>query len=803
MQIIEIEEPGKNELQDEIVVGIDFGTTNFLIAYSGHNNPQIITSVGKNGLLPSVIFYDDRNALDIWVAFLTRHDLLKADCLPKELDDENLKKALHVFDVLNFSAEERELYEDHLKWLRIEANTLKKATEKALAEGISIGKQEGCTWDDGVLNCLRLAGRFSRPLVVVHCVQSCPLPALEEWPLDIRPLIAASGPPIKYLTQHSAEALHGVEQRMMAAAEALATTTTTTVEAAKATASTEQREQGQQQQEQQVRQQEAETRLVQQQIPQQQQPPAVTSRNCSCLDDTLWASPAPSRPTRPAQQQQQPTKQPAGGTGFPVAADSTQLRSAAPNASNAAGCLRLLPSPSPLSLVALQASDSEICRRASQLLGPWTCASAKRPSTAAVTAVAASNAGLSVSTPVEALVVAAQPSDHGGSMVEHPIAPLPGSTAWQQTLCRVQSTEWRQSGEESKEKQKPVYGQMARNGCAADRSGSSNNVRCVLRYRDPGWAIPVAFVCAQLEAELGRANVSVQVTVASATGAALAPPPAPVKGRSTRLSLQSVDSGGNWSHKMCHHPQQQQLKTTSATAPDPAVADAAATSLPGCQPSSSGGSDSSRCCSASCGPRVSGSTSRRTSCGASLPAARGDDELEAFMTPSADECATPLRAASMGGRFCVPPSCTPQLTPGSAAASAQLDARSMSWSEEDPELRRPAGADSGGNDGGAAFASACLVYFLTPGLSAPLGCLAELGSILAQGRQILLVVDGECCQRLPDFAPAGMTPEAWKAVKRLWHERLLYVADYHTPFCALLRQGIAGVVAAAAVIAQS
>lgn len=60
MQIIEIEEPGKNELQDEIVVGIDFGTTNTLIAYSRHNNPQIITSVGKNGLLPSVIFYDDQ-----------------------------------------------------------------------------------------------------------------------------------------------------------------------------------------------------------------------------------------------------------------------------------------------------------------------------------------------------------------------------------------------------------------------------------------------------------------------------------------------------------------------------------------------------------------------------------------------------------------------------------------------------------------------------------------------------------------------------------------------------------------------
>ena len=84
-----------------------------------------------------------RNALDMWVAFLTRHDLLKADRLPKELDNEELKKALHVLDVLNFSEEERELYEDHLKWLRIEANTLKKTAEKALAEGISIGKQEG------------------------------------------------------------------------------------------------------------------------------------------------------------------------------------------------------------------------------------------------------------------------------------------------------------------------------------------------------------------------------------------------------------------------------------------------------------------------------------------------------------------------------------------------------------------------------------------------------------------------------------------------------------------------------------
>ena len=32
------------------------------------------------------------NALDMWLAFLTRHDLLKLGNLPKELDDPNLKK---------------------------------------------------------------------------------------------------------------------------------------------------------------------------------------------------------------------------------------------------------------------------------------------------------------------------------------------------------------------------------------------------------------------------------------------------------------------------------------------------------------------------------------------------------------------------------------------------------------------------------------------------------------------------------------------------------------------------------------
>jgi predicted transposase/invertase (TIGR01784 family) len=84
-----------------------------------------------------------KSSLDMWLAFLTRYDLLKADSLPATLDNENLRKAIEVLDVMNFSSEEREAYEDHLKWLRVEANTLKKAEAKGLEEGIQRGKIEG------------------------------------------------------------------------------------------------------------------------------------------------------------------------------------------------------------------------------------------------------------------------------------------------------------------------------------------------------------------------------------------------------------------------------------------------------------------------------------------------------------------------------------------------------------------------------------------------------------------------------------------------------------------------------------
>ena len=76
-----------------------------------------------------------QNALDLWSAFLLRRDLLSKVKLEASLDDAPVKKAINVLNVMSFSDEEREIYEGKLKWLRIEANTLKKYEEKGREEG--------------------------------------------------------------------------------------------------------------------------------------------------------------------------------------------------------------------------------------------------------------------------------------------------------------------------------------------------------------------------------------------------------------------------------------------------------------------------------------------------------------------------------------------------------------------------------------------------------------------------------------------------------------------------------------------
>lgn len=83
-----------------------------------------------------------KNALDVWLAFLTRHDLLNKDNLPAEFTNQPVQKALGVIEVMNFTKEERDAYNDHLKWLRIEANTLEKRYKQGRdEEKIEIAKK--------------------------------------------------------------------------------------------------------------------------------------------------------------------------------------------------------------------------------------------------------------------------------------------------------------------------------------------------------------------------------------------------------------------------------------------------------------------------------------------------------------------------------------------------------------------------------------------------------------------------------------------------------------------------------------
>lgn len=80
-----------------------------------------------------------KKTLDIWAAFLTRNDLINRDNIPAQLDKPELKKALHVLDVINFGELEYQAYEERMKWLRIETNTVNKYK----AEGREEGREEG------------------------------------------------------------------------------------------------------------------------------------------------------------------------------------------------------------------------------------------------------------------------------------------------------------------------------------------------------------------------------------------------------------------------------------------------------------------------------------------------------------------------------------------------------------------------------------------------------------------------------------------------------------------------------------
>lgn len=83
-----------------------------------------------------------KDMLDMWVAFLTRHDLLKTCDVPN-LDKQLINKAIDVLEVIHLDDIERDEYENRLKWIRIEASTIEKAEARAREEGREKGREEG------------------------------------------------------------------------------------------------------------------------------------------------------------------------------------------------------------------------------------------------------------------------------------------------------------------------------------------------------------------------------------------------------------------------------------------------------------------------------------------------------------------------------------------------------------------------------------------------------------------------------------------------------------------------------------
>ncbi len=83
-----------------------------------------------NLMLPRI-----KTGLDRWSTFLTKAPSLDLNNLPKELsNDPCIQKALKVLNRISLNKEERGLYEEHLKWLRVETSTIKKAEAKGKAE---------------------------------------------------------------------------------------------------------------------------------------------------------------------------------------------------------------------------------------------------------------------------------------------------------------------------------------------------------------------------------------------------------------------------------------------------------------------------------------------------------------------------------------------------------------------------------------------------------------------------------------------------------------------------------------------
>ena len=84
-----------------------------------------------------------KSKIDMWAAFLTKYDLLDAQKSSLPTNSQDIEKALHVINVMTYTDEEQEAYDEHLKWLRHEASFGKKKYQDGVLKGREEGREEG------------------------------------------------------------------------------------------------------------------------------------------------------------------------------------------------------------------------------------------------------------------------------------------------------------------------------------------------------------------------------------------------------------------------------------------------------------------------------------------------------------------------------------------------------------------------------------------------------------------------------------------------------------------------------------
>lgn len=81
-------------------------------------------------------YKDLKTALDRWVTFLNKAYEIEKDKIPMELaEDENIRKAVESLEIMYLDKEEREIYENDLKAMRIHKAEIKTAEEKGIQKG--------------------------------------------------------------------------------------------------------------------------------------------------------------------------------------------------------------------------------------------------------------------------------------------------------------------------------------------------------------------------------------------------------------------------------------------------------------------------------------------------------------------------------------------------------------------------------------------------------------------------------------------------------------------------------------------